>query len=256
MSKKSTVIFVPTLAEARPFVSVLGKVEPVKQNWGLQFICTDSLSIAVCGVGQKAVKRAYESFPGMGGFKRLILSGVAGGLKEEAGIGEMYYVDRVSKLTGRENDFKQEGARDFLVFREPALINDYRSFCEVSGINFNRAAMVTCDSFVNGLAKRERISSLTGALLVDMEAYQLAEMSKGDSKDFICFKTVSDNPYSELNLDFSKVMTSHGDFDENKIVKYLAAEPSKIFQLIQFRKNLKKCEAVLFELAHFLMKAC
>ncbi|MEQ9619949.1 MAG: hypothetical protein RIG61_12355 [Deltaproteobacteria bacterium] len=204
-------------------------------HYKIGYLSGERIALGATGIGIKRARKGSSSViqklrPGL-----IISAGLGGGLSPEMSVGDVVLGENVISL--------KKGEKIKLNGEYPELQHDYR-----------KADILTENRFLNDPEIKKRLYEKTGAIIVDMETWGIAEAARQSSTPVMSVRTVSDESWERLP-DMGAIYGSSGRFDWGKSVPYFLSHPALLTPYLRFRvrnyrravESLNKFLAVLVE---------
>lgn len=196
-------------------------------------IGTTEAVLAASGIGmrraQESARRVLDEIPTV---DLIILTGVAGALADNLGIGDLVLADRLMTRDG-DND---QTARTIEV--PHAHLESYASALNRAGIRYARGAILTVKyPLVTGSEKRFA-GEHNGAIAVDMETAVIAFEAATRGIPFIAMRTIMDTV--DHDLASAVLADENGKVRPLKAAAALARNPAMVTGVIRLVRNLRQ----------------
>lgn len=228
-----TLIFCAFGAEFAPLRARLRTPRPLAiagLRGALGRLAGSEVAVIVSGVGVKrAQQTAARAFDAMPQIKRVIITGIAGGLHADLRVGDLVVVDRL--WTRRADEFAHEHELP-IIGAEGASAALRRA-----GIVHHRGALITSRTVLLEAAHKQRMHQALGALAVDMESAIIAREAHGRGLPFICLRTILDT--AEQDLDAAILADENGRVRPLRAAAALARHPRLFRESLRLMRNLR-----------------
>jgi adenosylhomocysteine nucleosidase len=229
-------IFVALKAEAHPIRACLSDSEALL-DWGLGGnrgrIAGVPVALVTTGMGMRRSRissaRAMDSLPGI---DFLLISGVAGGLRDDLTVGQVVLSERL--LTCRDDDFQPEQTVD-----PPAeWVSRFVNALESSQTSYAIGPMMTSRRpLTTGADKHRAYLQSGGAISVDMESAAIALEAERRGLPFVCMRTILDTAGEEVIG--ARLVDQNGRVRPLAAAKALITSPRMIIGVGHLLKNLR-----------------
>lgn len=189
-----------------------------------------AMRVVLTGVGPMHAKRvaaeALKWKPDM-----CISSGLAGALRSELGIGDVFFARSVKELeSGRTIGCSPELA----------------AAAQKLGVGLMEQLLST-SSMVLTAEGKARLGSMAEA--VDMESFSVLAEANAQGIPAIAVRAISDSADENLPMNFQSFLNDQGGLDRSKVARALARVPYKLPGLVRLGRNAKRAAT---RLAQFL----
>ncbi|MFZ0461859.1 MAG: hypothetical protein WBL99_03810 [Candidatus Acidiferrales bacterium] len=210
----------------RSFSSVAGTAFPIHES----AIGDANVRVVLTGVGPTHAKRvaaeALKWHPDI-----CISSGLAGSLRPELGLGEVFVAREVRELEGGGTI---------------ACSAELFAAARKRGIGLAERLLSTC-SMVLTVEGKARLGYMAEA--VDMESFSVLTEAAAFNIPAIAIRAISDSADEDLPMDFQIVLDSRGNLDRSKVARALVRAPQKLPGLVRLGRNSRRAAV---NLAKFL----
>jgi adenosylhomocysteine nucleosidase len=227
-------IFVALKAESQPIRARLSNREALPGSGGERGRIADvPVALVTTGMGMRrsrsSAARAMDSLPGI---DLVLISGVAGGLRDDLTVGQVVLSQRL--LTCRNDDFQPEQ----IVDPRTEWTGRFATALAASGIPCAAGPTMTSRRPIATSAGKQRAYVESGgAISVDMESAAIALEAERRGLPFVCMRTILDTA--------SEDVVGAGLVDQGGRVRPLAAakalvtDPRMIIGVVHLVKNLR-----------------
>ena len=172
--------------------------------------------------------RAMDSLPGI---DFVLISGVAGGLRDDLTVGQAVLSDRL--LTCREDDFQPEQ-----VINPPTeWLNRFVTALDTSRTSYAMGPMMTSRRPLATRFDKQRAFMRSGAISVDMESAIVAFEAQRRGLPFACMRTILDTAHEDVVG--ARLMDQDGRVRPLATAKALVTSPRMIFGVTHLVRNLR-----------------
>ena len=166
----------------------------------------------------------------------IIYAGLGGALNPELRIGDIVLGSNIVSL--------KKGERRKLFTEITDIVHPHR-----------RADLLTENRFIHEPGSKRRLFEDSGAFVVDMETWGVAEAAARSRTPVIAVRSVSDKAGESLP-DMGKIYNSEGRLDFGKSVPYFSSSPNLIYPYLRFRlKSYPKAVRALNAFLDALLQA-
>ena len=213
-----------TEEEISPFLQSLSgkKISVIGKSSFIQGRLLDiDVTVAISGVGLKRARNSTNTLikkfkPGV-----IISAGFAGALNPKLGLADVIVADWVLSLKNDEK-ISMENKLPYIAF------------------NFINGGILTENSFINTKEKKLDLFVKSGAEIVDMETWAIADAAKKLDTGVISVRAVSDLTNQHLPR-MEQIFGKESKIDYKKAFRYFKANPSEIYNFLRFKYvNLRK----------------
>lgn len=166
---------------------------------------------------------------------RVVLAiGIAGGLSEDLGVGDVVVAERVIS-GGGEVPAPDSTWLDRAKQLEAVTVGSIYSHSEIA---------------IDPVAKRGlwEQAGREPAQVVDLETASYARSASTAAVPYMALRAVSDGFNEALPLDFNRFRQPDGSSDRSRVFRYVLLHPSIVPELMQLRERLRHCARRLAEL--------
>ena len=180
-----------------------------------------NIVIAIAGVGIRKARNCTNTLIKKYKPKNIISAGFAGALNPKLKLGDLLIADWVSilKNTGK---ISLDNELPYIAYK------------------YIKGGILTESSFVNEKNKKLDLFVKSGADIVDMETWAIADAAQKLDTGVISVRAVSDSTNQHLPR-MEQIFNRESDFDTKKAFGYFKSNPGEIFHFIRFKYiNLRK----------------
>ena len=177
--------------------------------------------IAIAGVGIRKARSCVNSIIKKYKPKILISAGFAGALNPKLQLGDLIIPDWALSLKNNEKIFLDNNL-------------PYIAYKYIKG------GVLTESSFINEKNKKLDLFVQSGADIVDMETWAIADTARKQDTRVLSVRAVSDLTNQHLPR-MEQIFNRKSKFDKTKAFEYFKSNPGEIFNFLRFRYvNLRK----------------
>ena len=158
---------------------------------------------------------------------RALVTGVAGGLTPDLGVGTVVVAREVKNGTGSVPP-PEASWRDAVLKRTDAV--------EVTVISSPRIAL---DPTAKAAVRRQ--ADAAGSSVVDLESASLARVASEHGLPYIVIRAVSDAADETLPLDFERFRSDDGRIDQSRVLRHSLSRPALWLPLYRLRVRVRRC---------------
>jgi adenosylhomocysteine nucleosidase len=229
-------IFVALRPESHPIRSRLSERRPLPDsnlNGYQGRIAAMPVSLIATGMGVRRARvssgRAMDSLPGI---DFVLISGVAGGLREDLTVGQVVLSERL--LTCRDDDFRPEHVID----PSTEWIGRFAAALQASQRPYALGPMMTSRRPIMSAPDKHRaFMESGGAISVDMESAVIALEAQRRGLPFVCMRTILDTAGEDVVG--ARLMDRDGHVRPLAAAKALITNPRMIIGVVHLVRNLR-----------------
>jgi nucleoside phosphorylase len=253
MDKTYKLLITPTYLEADPFIRSFQAKGPINMgNCHLYINDKQNCIIAVTGVGSQKVKDSISEIIRNYSIQEMILTGIAGGLDPEIGVGQIVEVIELTKANPEEGNWKETGYKKLNANNSN---NDNNMLKTKPKAKLKYGKMITVGKFITGKMVKNEIFKKTGGIICDMEGYHILELLDDNHLKIRILKVVSDDAREDIDTDIAVIFDSRGGVTLSGFLRYLFKGFSKPIAACKIIRQYKIINNSLKEIAAILQSA-
>lgn len=208
------------------------------------------VTLVQTGIGRdnaiKATNHLLKTFK----INLLISSGVAGGLRQGIGIGDLAIAENVGYSKQRDfagEDLQLESSfpckKDFIeLAKQVSKESEIKSHC---------GDLLTVNKVVGQARVKKRIGEQASFIAVDMESAAIAGVAEERGIGFAAVRSISDSVEDEIDIDYNDIMSSEGKVKYSNLAVSVMKNPQRLVTLKRLQKQTK---AAAKSLSFFMTK--
>ncbi len=196
------------------------------------------VTLVQCGIGRNNAIKATNYLLRSLKIKLLISSGIAGGMREGIGVGDLIMAENVSY--SKQSDFENGELQlesDFPCKKE--VVQLAKQLSSDLELKLHYGNILTVDKVISQAKTKRKIGEQNSFLAVDMESAAIAEVAREKGIEFAAIRSISDDIEDDLEIDYDGIISSEGKVRVSNLALKVMKDPRQLAALRRLNRQTK-----------------